>query len=205
MNAPTPTAPLSQAEHGDFWIHRDGDRSGPFSLTDIRARVAAWQILPEDEIEITANGERLSGAALMKTARLLEPLPRLRYAGADAIITAESVLAKDRVIRIADITRIALILPEPPKEKILTKMDRTLIWTLGILFFWTLLAPVVAWYLTRKDFKEEGLGAIHGLLLQGNFEDFLILDGLGILPANAPRRLHLQKISALLESLRHPG
>lgn len=204
MNAlsTAPTHSPSSAA-GEFWLHRAEDRSGPFTLAQLRAQVAAWQILPEDEIEIAANAQRLSGHELMKTARFLEKDPVLRHAEAAALITSQSVLAKERVIRIADIESIQLILPDPPKEKILSKMDRTLIWALGILFFWTLLAPIVAWYLTRRDFKEEGLGIVHGILLRGRFgEDLLILDGLGVLPPGHPHRAHLEQIAALLHHLK---
>lgn len=188
---------------GEFWLHRSGARSGPFTIADIRAQVASWQILPEDEIEIASSGQRLSGHELMKTARLLEKDPILRHAEAAALITSQSVLAKERVVRLADVSSIELVLPEPPKEKMLSKMDRTLIWAIGILLFWTLLAPIVAWYLTRKDFKEEGLGIVHGILLKGTFgEDLLILDGLGVLRPGDPRRAHLESVAALLHSLK---
>lgn len=201
----SPAAPASTSSTGgEFWLHRSGLRSGPMTLAELRAQVASWQILPEDEIEIAANHQRLSGAELMKTARLLEKNPVLLHAESAVLITRESVLAKERVVRMADIQGVDLVLPEPPREKMLSKMDRTLIWAAGILLFWTLLAPIVAWYLTRRDFKEEGLGIVHGILLRvSGGEDLLVLDGLGVLPIGSERRVHLEKVAALIDSARN--
>jgi hypothetical protein len=207
MDTLSPAASAStSAIGGGFWLHRSGLRSGPMTLAELRALVASWQILPEDEIEIVANHQRLSGAELIKTARLLEKNPVLLHAESAVLITRESVLAKERVVRMADIQGVDLVFPEPPREKMLSKMDRTLTWAAAILLFWTLLAPILAWYLTRREFKEEGLGMVHGIRLRlTGGEELLVLDGLGVLPPGSERRVHLEKVAELIDSTRKGG
>lgn len=200
---PTIENPGAATPHLDaFWVRRDGLRSGPHTLQALRAMAVAWQLLPDDTIEFADTGQQMDAAPLLKCLRHLEPHPVLLRASPEILLTRESVVAKERVFSIRDLTRVDLLLPEPPRQKVLSRMDHTLIWTLGLLFVWTIIGPVVAWYLTRPTFKEQGLGAVHGIRLSGGFGECVVCDGLGMLREDDPRRQDLAEIAAQIEDCR---
>lgn len=175
-----------------FFVSRKGDPSGPYSIAELRQAIRDYRILSTDKVDCGGTSARLNYRNTQILLEFIEDDETLVYAENEVFITNRSLVVKEKCYDLREIHQIETLIPEPPKEAENKKMERRIYLIVSILFFWTVVVPVVAWYLSQKDTTEEGLGAVYGVKITGPFDDILLQSGLGIIDPEGEKAHNLR-------------
>lgn len=200
---PDPKDGLPSIEAPGFYQLQAGELFGPFSAAQLKERVSRYQILDEDTMIFQPGQITLSGKTINGLAPLLRPDDVIEHVDPEVIITTTGVIAKNRRVDFANVTHPELLLAQPPRRRLLGRLDKIVIWTIAILLVWTLIVPVTAWFLTRQSSDEQGLGSVNGIKLHGDFEEFIFCDTLGLFEEGSEDLEYLRAVFGLVARLHH--
>lgn len=178
-----------------FYLNRKGARTGPFTTAELRQKVADYEILSTDKIECDRTSARLNYRNTQILLNFIEDDEELVYAEDEIFITTRSLIVKEKRFPLGEVESVECLIPEPPRESAAKAMERRIYLIVSIIFFWTIIVPVVAWYLGQKNTTEEGLGAVYGVKITGPFDDVLMHSGIGIIDPEGETAAQLENLS----------
>lgn len=195
--------PTSLSEPG-FYHFQAGEVYGPLNVAKLRERVAYYQIL-DDDILIYQPGEiKVSGKMINLLALHLQPDETIEWIDLDTIITKRGVFTGNQPILFSDIHRFELLHAKLPRATIRHPAAKALVWTLGILLCWTIVAPLYAYRLTREpDIDPRFHPSVNGIRLHGYFDKTIIAESMGFYSEDAPEIESLRSLYGLLVRLHH--
>lgn len=195
--------PVTLTEPG-FYHLQAGELHGPLDLSQLRQRVAYYQILDEDTLIYMPGQITLPGKMINLLAPHLKPDDVIEWIDDETIITRRGVLTGNRLIPYAEISRFEILQAKWPEAPIRHPLGKILVWMLAILFCWTIIAPIQALRLTSKPAIDPRFHpSVNGIRLHGFFEKTIIAETLGFYSDDAPEIESLRNLYGLLVKLHH--
>ncbi|MEM9399031.1 MAG: hypothetical protein AAF984_02380 [Verrucomicrobiota bacterium] len=184
-----------------FEVWRDNKMIGEFSIIELRPMVNEYKLRTSDIFKYKDLAE-FSFKDMRIILRNLTDDETVIEAADQLLLINRQVICKGKSYPFNTIEKVEVIIPQKPKEKNISKLENIFYWTLAVLFIWTVVVPIAVWQVTRKNYKEEGLGAVYGIKLQGSLGEVMIKDGIGILSYDDPAIVEIKRLYGVIEKAR---